>query len=76
MKVYEIINFNGALLRMFDETGIKLSDHRYIELYNEYARMLEAGEKVSYIVAHLSEKYSISERSVYSLIKRLGSDCK
>ena len=33
-------------------------------------------EKVSYAVAVLSEKYSVSERKVYALVKRFQSDCK
>lgn len=38
--------------------------------------MLSDGEKVSYVVAVLSEKYSVSERKVYALVKRFQSDCK
>ena len=38
--------------------------------------MLDQGEKVSYVVAVLSEKYSVSERKVYALVKRFQSDCK
>jgi hypothetical protein len=38
--------------------------------------MLDQGEKVSYAVAVLSEKYSVSERKVYALVKRFQSDCK
>ena len=33
------------------------------------------GDKVSYIVATLSEKYAVSERKVYGLLKRFQSDC-
>lgn len=42
----------------------------------DYTRLLEQGEKVSYAVAVLSEKYSVSERKVYALVKRFRSDCK
>ena len=31
--------------------------------------------KVSYIVATLAEKYNISERKVYDLVRRFKSDC-
>lgn len=34
-----------------------------------------AGGKVSYIVAVLAERYGVSERKVYGLLKRFGSDC-
>lgn len=38
--------------------------------------MYQSGDKVSYIVAVLSEKYAVSERKVYDLLKRFQSDCK
>ena len=53
-----------------------MEDAYYIDLYTDYTRLLEQGEKVSYTVAVLSEKYSVSERKVYALVKRFQSDCK
>lgn len=76
MKVIEILNFNRELLKKLQDAGIRLEDYRYVDLYSEYIKMREQGGKVSYIVAILSEKYSISERKVYNLIKRFQSDCK
>lgn len=61
MKVIEILNFNRELLKRLQAAGIRLEDQ---------------GEKVSYAVAVLSEKYSVSERKVYALVKRFQSDCK
>ena len=58
------------------ESGIRLEDVRYVNLYTDYFRLLHAGGKVTYIVAILAEQYSISERKVYDLIKRFQSDCK
>ena len=76
MKVFELINFNRELLKKFVEAGIRLDDIRYIDLYFDYAGMYRHGEKVSYIVAVLAEKYDVSERKVYALLKRFQSDCK
>ena len=88
MKVIEILNFNRELLKRLQASGIRLEDAqilmdkirledaRYIDLYSDYTRMLDQGEKVSYVVAVLSEKYSVSERKVYALVKRFQSDCK
>lgn len=73
MKVIEILNFNRELLKRLQAAGIRLEDARYIDLYADYTRLLE---KVSYAVAVLSEKYSVSERKVYALVKRFQSDCK
>ena len=52
-----------------------MEDVQYIELYNDYNRLLDEGEKVSYIVAVLAERYNVCERKVYTLNKRLQSDC-
>lgn len=52
-----------------------MEDVQYIELYNDYNRLLDEVEKVSYIVAVLAERYNVCERKVYTLIKRLQSDC-
>lgn len=76
MKIYELINFNRELLKKLADAGVRLDDAQYIDAYVDYLEMYKNGEKVSYIVAVLSEKYSISERKVYSLLKRFQSDCK
>lgn len=76
MTVFEILNFNKELLKEMRAIGIRLEDAYYIELYKEYLVMLAGGNKVSYIVAMLADKYSVSERKVYGLIKRFGSNCK
>lgn len=75
MKVIEILKLNKGLLNVFQNMGIRVDDVRYIDLYNDYKSMLDDGEKVSYIVAFLSDRYNVSERKVYALIKRLQSDC-
>lgn len=76
MKVIEILNFNRELLTRLLESGIRLEDVRYVSLYTDYFHLLRAGGKVTYIVAVLAERYGISERKVYGLIKRFQSDCK
>lgn len=75
MKVIEILKLNRELLKICRDMGIRTNDVQYIELYNEYNRLLANGEKVSYIVAVLAERYDVSERKVYALIKRLRTDC-
>lgn len=52
-----------------------MEDAEFVDLYTEYESLTAQGEKVSYTVAHLAEEYAISERKVYSLIKRFRSDC-
>ena len=54
---------------------ISLSDFEHIAMYDEYIEMLKSGFKKCYIVAHLSEKYRLSERKVYYVIKKFDQDC-
>ena len=76
MKIIEVLKFNRELINRLKMSGIRLEDVEYVDLYADYTTLLERGEKVSYIVARLSEKYAVSERKVYTLIKRFQSDCK
>jgi hypothetical protein len=75
MKLIEILNLNRELISNFQKAGVRLDDVRYIDLYNEYRTLAAKGEKVSYIVACLADKYGICERKVYSLLKRYKSEC-
>lgn len=76
MKVIEALKFNSGLLKNLESIGINVGDTQYIALYDDYTLLLTEGNKVSYIVATLAEKYHICERTVYSLIKKFESDCK
>lgn len=75
MKVIELLKLNRELLTICQAAGVRIDDVRYIELYNDYARLLADGEKTSYIVALMAEKYGVCERKVYDLIRRFKSDC-
>lgn len=75
MTLFEILNFNKELIDRLVSIGFRLEDIRYIELYAEYERMQEQGDKVTYIVSFLSEKYGVCERNIYNIIKRFGSNC-
>lgn len=76
MKVIEVLKFNRELIKRMRIAGIRLEDEDFVDLYTDYTTLLNRGEKVSYIVARLSDKYAVSERKVYMLIKRFKSDCK
>lgn len=76
MKIIEVLKFNRELIKKLKIAGIRLEDEEFVDLYTDYTTLLGRGEKVSYIVARLSEKYAVSERKVYGLIKRFQSDCK
>lgn len=75
MTLFEILYFNRELIEKLKNLGINLDDCRYIDLYGDYRRMYCQGDKVTYIVSLLSEKYDVSERKIYSIIKRFGTYC-
>lgn len=76
MTLFEILNFNKELIDRLVSIGFKLEDLHYIELYSDYESMKKQGDKVTYIVSYLSEKYGVSERNIYKIIKRFGTNCK
>ena len=76
MTVFEILNFNRELLNRLALIGFKPKDCKYIDLYSEYEQMCRAGDKITYIVSVLSDKYEVSERKVYGIIKDFKKDCK
>ena len=75
MKTIEALRLNKELLNKLRDAGIRMEDTEYISLYDEYEHMLGKGWKMTYIVACLADKFKVSERTVYSIIKRFGSDC-
>lgn len=76
MKVVEILKIGQNLIETLQKSCVKLDDVKYISMYDEYTELINLGNKKSYVVALLSEKYCISERQVYYLIKRFDADCK
>ena len=75
MKIIEVLKFNRELIKRLRMAGIRLEDEQFVDLYSDYTTLLTKGEKVSYIVAILSERYAVSERKVYGLIKHFQTDC-
>lgn len=75
MTVYEILNFNKELINRLSKIGFKPDDYKYIDLYSDFESMRTNGDKVTYIVSFLADKYSVSERKIYDVIKRFGKRC-
>lgn len=75
MTIYEILSFNRELLRRLCSIGIRPEDYRFVGLYEDYIGMKHSGEKTTYIVAVLAERYGICERKVYDVIRRLSAEC-
>lgn len=76
MKVFEAIKLTESTLIALRNANVGTGDVEYIKLYEELRDLQGNGLKVSYCVAFLAEKYHISIRKVYDLIRKFKSDCK
>lgn len=76
MKTAELLRVSVNILETLHKSGIKQGDYQYLGLYSEYEKMKLEGEKTTYIVAVLSDKYDICERKIYKIIHRLNKDCQ
>ncbi len=76
MIIYEILHIHREFFKRIAAMGVTMSDIKYIDLYREYLKMRDNGDKVTYIVAELSERYAISERKVYDLLNKFATPCK
>lgn len=75
MTIFEVLKFNREILEKLRRIGVRLDDTLYIDLFSEFCDMVGSGDKVSYAVAVLADKYGISERKVYSLLRHFRNDC-
>lgn len=75
MTLFEALKFNREPLVKLINMGLKHDDIRYIDLYSEYETMKDRGEKTTYIVFVLAQKYNICERKVYDIITRFRKNC-
>ena len=72
MTIFESLKLNEQLLSHLCSNRIDVKDINYLPLYEQYQQMKEGGEKVSYIIAILAERYNLGERTVWRVIKKLG----
>lgn len=76
MRVVEILELSSPTLKALHRIGISVGDCKYIEMYDEFEKMKREGNKTTYAVAVLSEKYGICERKIYKIINKLSKDCQ
>ena len=76
MKIIEILRFNREILERLSKNDIRTDDWEYVDLYNEYEQLRKEGEKVTWIIDMLSEKYGCSERTIHRIISRFRNDVK
>ena len=58
---------------MMSKFGLSVEDVRHIPMYEEYLSLRQDRLKTTHIIAHLAEKYYVSESTVKRVIKRLSN---
>lgn len=76
MRVYDILSINSKLLTKLRESGIRFDDLDFLDAFTDYSKLKERGENVTYIISYLSDKYNISERTLYRAFARLNKEFK
>ena len=67
----EIVDFNKELLQKLKQSGIKLEDYKYCDLYRDYKELSRTERNRKVIFLTLAEHYGISDRQVYNIINHL-----
>lgn len=67
----EIIEFNKELLQKLKQSGVKLDDYKYCDLYREYAEMMRTERSRKVVFLTLAQRYGISDRQVYNIINHM-----
>lgn len=70
MRVADFVRISAETLKMLSKHGIRTEDFKYTGLFADYERMAGGGDKISYIVAVLAERYAVSESSVWRILRR------
>lgn len=76
MRVIEMVRFSKEMLERMSRNGIRTEDWKDVELFGEYERLTSSGEKSTWVVGHLSEKYGRSERTIHRIVRKFRGDAK
>lgn len=67
---YSLLKLNLNQVSMMAECGISVDDARYVEMYEEYVRLIEEGAKKKVTILYLAEKYFLGVSTVKRAIGR------
>lgn len=76
MTRFELISTNQTLLKTMASNAINPKEAEYIDMMIEYKEMRAKRHKVTYVVCYLSQKYNLTERTVFSIVKKMSARVK
>lgn len=72
MTRFELIKANQTMLKAMVDNKISPGEVKNLEIYEEFKARKAKKEKISYIVCCLKEKYNLTERRIYGIIKQMA----
>lgn len=72
----DLIVFNRELFQKLKQAGVKLDDYRYCGLWRDYLELCRTERNRKVIFLTLAQRYGITDRQVYNIIKHLQTPVK
>ena len=72
MNIADFLRQNRDVVSAIAKNHILPEDLGLLSMYDEARRLLDAGEKTSFVAASMADKYGFSERHYYRVMGRLG----
>lgn len=73
MKIANLMKIDMNMLRILAKHGIRMSDYKYVDVYESYLCMRSNRVKHRAAIAILAEENEISERTMERIFKRLSA---
>ncbi len=67
----ELVEFNKELFQKLKQAGVRIDDYRYCDLYRDYVEMSRTERSRKVVFLTLSQRYRITDRQVYNIIRHL-----
>lgn len=72
MTNYELLTMNRSMVEVLLSNHININDVQNLQIFEQFMEMKQQGHKVSYITVFLADKYQMTERGIYKIVKRLS----
>lgn len=67
----ELIEFNKELFQKLKQSGVRLDDYKYCDLYRDYVDLSRTEHNRKVIILTLAQRYGITDRQVYNIIRHM-----
>ena len=72
----DLVEFNKELFQKLKQAGVRLEDYRYCDLYRDYVEMSRKNLSRKVIILTLAQRFGITDRQVYNIVRHLEHPVK